>query len=126
MVSFNYSIEPIASTDNITDSIRRLKGYFLHRAKFNYGIGFEVAEELIQDTYLRMHRAREGGKLIFQRGLPNFLKTVFENLCRDYLKSPKNRVRSIEVRDWTSPCLRTPLDELITREESEEQEMEIR
>lgn len=119
MVLLDYSYEPIVSEGDIADGLVRLNRYFLHRAKSTYGIVVEVAEELIQDAFIRAYRSLKSGKLIHQRGLPNFLKRIFENLCKDHFKSPKNRVRNIDLGDWTRPSRRTPLDEVIENESLE-------
>ncbi len=119
MVLLDYSQEPVASEDNITDSLNRLNRYFVHRARSSYGIGVDVAEELAQDTFIRVYASVKSGKLINRKGLPNFLKRVFDNLCKDHLKSPKNRIKNIEFGDWTRPSRRTPLDEAIEDESLE-------
>lgn len=121
MVLLDYSQEPIASEEDIADSLGRLNRYFLHRAKYSYGIGVEVAEELIQDAFIRVYSSVKSGKLIHQRGLPNFLKMIFDNLCKDCLKSRQNRIFSncCQVENWTRPSRKTPLDEIIEEESLE-------
>lgn len=121
MGSLDYSQEPIASEEDIPDSLNRLNRYFLRRAKSSYGIGEEIAEELIQDTFIRVYNSVKSGKLIHQRGLPNFLKRIFENLCKDCLKSRQNRIFSncCQVENWTRPFGKTPLDDVIEEESLE-------
>lgn len=117
MVLTDYSHEPVASIENIVDSVSRLSRYFIGRALRVHGLTIDVAEELTQDTFIRAYIA-SSKKTIYQRGLPNFLKMIFDNLCCDYRKNTGNKIflASSELMDFDRPCGRTPYDESKTSE----------
>lgn len=116
MIKQNYANEAPSTTEQVVDSIQRLRGSLVYRALINYGIPRDIGDGLVQDAYIRVQRSMDGGKIIHYRGLPKFIQIVFRNLCMDWRKSKKNTVKNVPLGDWHHPSS-NPLDMLIEQEE---------
>ena len=66
------------------------------------------AEDVVQEGFLRLHRAREGGKLI--ESPRAYLSTVVSRLSLDHLCSAKVR-RETYVGEWLPEPLVTSADD---------------
>jgi DNA-directed RNA polymerase specialized sigma24 family protein len=91
----------IGELDDIDALVRNYRPRLLRFVTFSIGDA-DMAETIVQDTFLRAHRAREGFR--GDASAITFLTSIALNLIRDRQRTQKFRFwKQVEPPRWTSP-----------------------
>ena len=115
MVAPNYE-RKAATPEQLVEIVYGLKGYFLSIASSR---GYaDIAQDLMQETYLKLHGMLASGRPVFLDKAREFAKTTFRNACTDlYRREKKNALQLKEIALSRRDGEKTQLARLVAEEE---------